>query len=249
MERNQIDTYQELYDELQFEDTMAAIRKKTVLRFLNEIKPNTLLEIGCGNDSIINHYTAFKKCVVIEPSIVFFKRLQQSETLKTKEVICVNNFFSAAVKSSVDFNDVDGVLVSGLLHELPEADVFLKDLFDVLPLNVVIHINVPNANSFHRLLALQSGLIKNVEERSDLQIKLQQPHTFTQSALNELVQNAGFKVIKHGSYFIKPFTHVQMQHIQDNELFHKNIIDGLEKMIEFFPDNGAEIFVEVVKRM
>ena len=94
---------------------------------------------------------------------------------------------------------------------------------------------------------MQSGLIKNVEERSDLQIKLQQPHTFTQLSLNDLVQTAGFKVVKQGSYFIKPFTHLQMDHILHNELFHKNIINGLEKMIEFFPDNGAEIFVEVVK--
>lgn len=247
MNRLQIDTYQKMYDELPFENTMAAIRKKTILQFLNERKPENLFEIGCGNDSIINHYTSFKKCIVVEPSPVFFSRLQQSATISTKEVICVNDFFSAALKCSVNFSGVDTVLVSGLLHELLQPDLFLKDLFDILPINAVVHINVPNANSFHRLLALQSGLIKNVEERSNLQIKLKQPHTFTQSALKELVQTAGFKIINYGSYFIKPFTHLQMHHIQHNELFHNNTITGLEKMIEYFPHNGAEIFVEVVK--
>lgn len=247
MEQTPIDNYQRLYDDLPFEETMAAIRKKTVLQFLNERKPETLLEIGCGNDSIINHYNTFKKCIVVEPSIVFFNRLKKSETLKTNDVVCVNEFFSSDLKQKADFSNVDTVLVSGLLHELPSPKQFLKDLFEIIPFHTSIHINVPNANSFHRLLALKSGLINNVEELSALQIKLKQPHTFTLYSLKQVVESAGFKITKNGSFFIKPFTHLQMHNIQNNELFSKNIMQGFEKMIEYFPENGAEIFINAVK--
>ena len=247
MEQTPIDYYQRLYDDLPFEETMAAIRKKTVLQFLNERKTETLLEIGCGNDSIINHYNTFKKCIVVEPSIVFFNRLKKSETLKTNDVVCVNEFFSSDLKQKADFSNVDTVLVSGLLHELPSPKQFLKDLFEIIPFHTSIHINVPNANSFHRLLALKSGLINNVEELSALQIKLKQPHTFTLYSLKQVVESAGFKITKNGSFFIKPFTHLQMHNIQNNELFSKNIMQGFEKMIEYFPENGAEIFINAVK--
>lgn len=247
MENAAIDAYQQLYDELPFEDIMAGIRKKTVLQFLNNRKVHTLLEIGCGNDSIVNHFTHFDNAIVVEPSTIFFDRLCASQSVKSKNVTFINDFFSAKLTAAKDFNKVDTVLISGLLHELLSPDNFLKEVFDAISSQTAIHINVPNANSFHRLLAVEAGLIKNVNELSPLQQKLKQPSIFSLASLEKMLTNCGFKIVEKGTYFIKPFTHLQMQHIKNNDLFSSEIINGLEKMIKYFPENGAEIFMNVVK--
>ena len=247
MSSEQIDSYQKLYDELPFEETMAAIRKKTVLKFLSTYNSKTLLEIGCGNDSIVNHYRRFENAIIVEPSKVFFERLRHLKIAQLRKVVCVNDFFSAELKSIVDFGKVDAILVSALLHEVPSPEKLLNDIFEVAPAQTVIHINVPNANSFHRLLALEASLIKDVNELSAQQIKLNQLFTFNLTMLEKLVTSCGFKIIEKGSFFIKPFTHLQMHHIKNHELFNDNIILGLENMIKYFPDNGAEIFVNAVK--
>ena len=248
MATTEIEYYQQMYDELPFEETMAAFRKNIVIKFLTDRKCKNILEVGCGNDSIINHYKDFEKAVVVEPSPVFFERLKKINTDPAKEIIFINDFFSAALKHQYDFTKTDAVVISGLLHELPEPEKLLKDVFTIIGNETAVHINVPNANSFHRLLAVEAGIIKDVKELSVLQKQLKQPHTFTLSDLKSLAQICGFTVFEEGSYFIKPFTHKQMAFLQMQPMFGKSIIDGLDKMIKYFPENGSEIFLNLVKK-
>lgn len=46
-----------------------------------------------------------------------------------------------------------------------------------------------------------------------------------------------------GSFFVKPFTHAQMEQCLNNGVVGENVLDGLDKMIEFMPELGAEIYV------
>jgi SAM-dependent methyltransferase len=247
MSKPHIEAYQELYDELPFEETMAAIRKKTVLQFLHAKQSNNILEIGCGNDSILNHYTDFDTAIVAEPSQVFFSRLKTIPFPEHKEIVLINDFFSASLKSLYDFSKTDTVIVSGLLHELPHPQQFLKDVYEICNPGTSVHVNVPNANSFHRLLAVEAGLIKDTKELSALQIELKQPHTFSLKDLQDLAINCGFTIEDEGSYFIKPFTHKQMEILNNHDMFGEKIITGLENMIKYFPHMGAEIFLNLVK--
>ena len=70
-----------------------------------------------------------------------------------------------------------------------------------------------------------------------------QNHTFDLPALQCLVQNAGFNILDSGSYFVKPFTHRQMQELIDAGLLTDKIIDGLMAMTKYMPNLGAEIYV------
>jgi hypothetical protein len=109
--------------------------------------------------------------------------------------------------------------------------------------DTIVYINVPNAKSFHRLLALESGLIDSIYQKSNNQIKFQQSHTYDINTLEILVKKSGFSIIESGSYFIKPFTHNQMRKLLDCSIVDEKILDGLDRMIKYCPGLGSEIFV------
>ena len=119
----------------------------------------------------------------------------------------------------------------------------LKDIVSTANQKTVIHINVPNAYSFHRILAVESSIIKNVKDKGDRNILLQQNRVFDLDLLIRMVEECGLKVVERGSYFIKPFTHEQMQKMLDEKIINDQILDGLYKMTEHFSDYGSEIYV------
>ena len=51
-----------------------------------------------------------------------------------------------------------------------------------------------------------------------------------------------FKIIESGSYFVKPFTHDQMNKMLSLGIIDKSCLNGLDKMIKFLPGLGAELW-------
>ena len=123
----------------------------------------------------------------------------------------------------------------------------VEHAFRIAPPGCWLHVNVPNAKSFHRLWAKESGLIKSEYERSATQIRLQQAHTFDLASLTRLVRGAGFSIAESGSYLIKPFTHAQMQQLVNLGILTEDLITGLMEMVKHAPGLGAEIFVNARK--
>lgn len=56
------------------------------------------------------------------------------------------------------------------------------------------------------------------------------------------LQNAGYPVV----YFLKPFTHRQMQQCMDEKILNVSILEGLDRLCEgYFKDYGSEIYLNV----
>lgn len=54
---------------------------------------------------------------------------------------------------------------------------------------------------------------------------------------------AGLRVLERGSYFVKPFTHAQMEACLENGILSEKLLDGLDRMTKYMPELGAEIYV------
>ena len=147
------------------------------------------------------------------------------------------------IKNSV--KKFDFIIVSSLLHELENKVEFISKLKEISAKKTVIHFNVPNARSFHRLLALEMSVIDDLFSKSEMQKKMQQDTIFDIESLITFLKSQKFKILDQGSYFIKPFTHLQMQSIINNEIFPPNLLDGLSKMINHMPNMGSEIYANV----
>lgn len=157
-------------------------------------------------------------------------------------ITVINDFFPPDIWS---FEIVDMVLCSSLLHEVEEPEVLLCGIKKVCDESTIVHINVPNANSVHRILAMESEYIESVYDMSNRNIALQQNRVYDLDSLIKEVSDVGFEVIDKGSFFVKFFSHSQMWTMLENDIIDKHVLDGMYKLTEHMPDLGSEIFVNI----
>jgi len=238
--------YQASYEQLPFEDTQIKFRKRKVIETLNRYQPRSILEIGCGLAPFFNDYTHYDFFTVVEPGEHFYQNAAAHARGKNNVEVLLGTLQENCEKLTERPYDV--VLLVSLLHELSDPAALLASVATLCSANTVVHVNVPNAKSVHRLLALEMGLIASVYEKSDTQRKMQQSHTFDVDLLTELLTEANFNVIERGTFFIKPFTHSQMARLQQAGVASDLLLDGLYKLSEYFPDHGSEIFMNVQLR-
>ena len=235
--------YAERYRSLPFEPIQAAMRRALVLRRIARYAPRAVLEVGCGLASLLTDL-ADTAVTVIEPSPVFAARARSQATGRADVQVVEGHVEAFASAAAPDSRDFDMIVVSSLLHEVPDAQALLAAVRGFCGPATVVHVNVPNARSLHRLLALSMGLIAEVAEISDTQRTMQQRATYDQDALDSEMTRAGFTVIDRGSLFVKPFTHAQMQRLVDESFMTPAMLDGLDRLVQWLPDLGSEIWVD-----
>lgn len=124
----------------------------------------------------------------------------------------------------------------------------VRDIIKISDENTVIHINVPNAESFHRLLALKMKLITDEHDSSEMNVRLQQNTVFDMKMLKKLVLDCGLDVIDEGGYFIKPFTHGQMFTMLKDKIIDETVLNGLYEITPLMEEYAAEIYVNCKKK-
>lgn len=201
-----------------------------------------MVEIGVGKEPLFKYLDDFEQYYFFEPEVSFYKNA--TEIAKKSNIIGINNFFYADDKVKKAMPDF--IICSSLLHEVENPGQILNDIVNISNEKTIIHINVPNAFSIHRILAKTSGLIKDVKSFSERNILLQQASVFDMNVLTDMVKSYDLKIIEQGSYFIKPFTHEQMQRMLDEKIIDVKILEGLYNLTNIFPDYGSEIYVNCV---
>ena len=236
-----IKRYEDEYQQLDFESIQVKIRKKTEITQINKYKHSSILEIGCGLNPIYNSFNNFDNLTIVEPSDNFYNNALNNAP---KNVMVQQGYFEEVANELTELRP-DIILISSLLHEVDNEKTFLTALKKVITTKTIIHINVPNANSFHRLLAKEMGLIKDVHQFSEVNKTMQQKRVFDIKSLEKLLVKNDFKIIEQGTMFIKPFTHYQMKQLMDQNIIDHSILEGLNKMTHYFPENGSEIYIDV----
>ena len=238
-----MESYQKEYDKLPFEAYQVEYRRKKVKELLLQNNHKTVLEIGCGMKPLFFDTKEVEKWVIVEPNKVFF---ENAKNFSNENIVCINNFFEETVEDIKRLNlEFDYVILSCLLHEVRQPQTLLKTIHSVCSEKTIIHINVPNAKSVHRLLAVEAGFIKSIYETSQTQKLMQQrEQVYDLDSLKKEIEQAGFKILEGGSFFVKPFTHSQMQDCLDNKIFDLRVLDGFYNLIQFMPELGSEIYVQ-----
>ena len=238
-----LDAYQREYGNLPFEETQARYRKRRVIESITKYRPRSILEVGCGFDPLFNHYRDYERFSVIEPGDDFARNAR--ECAKSLEGVTVVHGSLEGELAVLATTPYDFIVLSSLLHEIPNNKATLDAAARLCGPGTIVHVNVPNARSVHRLLAVEMGLIESVYERSQTQQRMQQNHTFDADSLAALVSQCGFEIVEKGTFFIKPFTHAQMASMQTSGTLTEPMLEGLYHLSKYFPDNGAEIFMDL----
>lgn len=231
-----------------FEAVMVDYRRRMILDRLDRHRSNVVVEIGCGSELLYKHRLAVKGVpadfwLIVEPSEHFAANAHES-SLPNLHVI--QAFFENTVEQvqSLLPRAPDLVICSSLLHEVPSPVELVTAVRSVMGAQTRLHVNVPNSDSMHRHLALAMGLIANTQTLSERNLNLMQARVYDLAALKLELASAGLRILSDGGYFIKPFTHEQMQRIQPelgNEVMH-----GLFELGKHFPALASEIWVEAM---
>ena len=214
-------------------------RQKMVAKCLEKYKHDSILEVGCAMESQGNFIYDMKKYVIVEPGKKFIEKAKKD--LEGKAIHYVEGFLENSIEELKKWS-YDFIIVGSLLHELEKPREFLKSLSQVCNRETVIHVNVPNARSLHRLLAEKSGFIKDIYTMSDRNKLFQQHEVFDLESLSRLIQECGGDILDKGSYFVKPFTHDQMMRCLQDGIISDEVLEGLDQMIDFMPEFGSEIY-------
>jgi SAM-dependent methyltransferase len=234
--------YADQYAHGEFEPIIARVRLDKVLRSVSRYAHSSILEVGCGFEPLFPYIAGWSEYWIVEPLPDAVAAAQQLPAV-TPAVHILEGLLESRAADLPD--QVDFVIASSLLHEVPDPDRFVQDLRRHCGPETVLHLNVPNVHSFHRLLALEAGLIQDVFERSQTEARFQRQTRFDMSSLRSFLEERGFEVLDAETYFVKPFTHSQLEQMLAAKIIDGRIIDALDRMIRYMPDLGAEMFVNV----
>lgn len=245
LKQQEIEAYQSAYTASNFEVIQAQYRKRLLLELLETHQPKRILEVGCGWDTIANSWQGFEHLCIVEPGSEFANKAKQ-DTAHNNKVKVIQHFLEDATEILRD--DYDLILLSSLLHEVPDAEALMLSAKALCSAHTLVHVNVPNAKSMHRLLALEMGLIDTLYAPSELQKTFKQPRIFDLQSLKTLADLTGFEVVSEGSFFMKPFTHAQMHSLAQTGFANQAMLDGLWALTKHFPENGSEIYINLKRK-
>ncbi len=226
------------YAEGGFETTLVRVRRKVVLEALGRYPHGSILEVGCGLEPLFQ-FVDDAAFTVIEPSAEFARNVRS--LAGARDVTVLEAFLEDAAPSLAG-RHFDFIVVSSLLHEVSDPVALLAAVRALCDAQTVVHFNVPNVRSFHRVLALEMGLISDLFEQSETERRFQRHTRFDAERLAELLRGNGFHLLESATYFIKPFTHAQMDALMKSSACAPELIVGLDRMSRYMPDMGCEIY-------
>lgn len=241
MQREDLKKYETDYTELPFENILREYRQQNIFNILATCPHKKILEIGSGPLPLFRDFNDFEKMVVVEPGVTFYNQAKEfADTDKRIELI--NDFFENAVHKLLP-ETFDFIVIGGFLHEIDNPDEVLQAVKKVCNKNTIVHSFVPNANSFHRLVAFEMGIIKDVYQKSGHDELFNRVEVYNMDSFKKLFTQNGLTIADSGTYFLKPFTNGQMDKIVTANIIDHAVLDGLNKMTKYFPDHGSEMYI------
>lgn len=241
MQREDLKKYETDYTELPFENILREYRQQNIFNILSTAPHKKILEIGSGPLPLFRDFNDYEKMVVVEPGETFFKQAKDFAGTD-KRIELANDFFENAVDGLVP-ETFDFIVIGGFLHEINNPGDVLQAVKKVSNKNTIIHSFVPNANSFHRLLAFEMGIIKDIYEKSGHDELFNRSEVYNMDSFKKLFTQNGLSVTGAGTYFFKPFTNGQMDNMLTGNIIGNAVLDGLNKMIKYFPGHGSEMYI------
>jgi SAM-dependent methyltransferase len=233
-----------LKGEYRFEAECVRARFNCLLRFLGRIKSRKVLEVGCGAelfiDAAINANIEFEKWVIIEPASDFAQKANALALNDPRLTVIQGYGEDPAVCAKIhEYGLFDIVLLSGVLQDVPDPSRLLSVSLSYAALGAYVLVTVPNAKSFHRLLAVEMGLISTPHSLSARNIQFCQNMVFDSEHLRTLLEEAGLVDLEFEGYLFKPFTHTQMERVLG--FLPLGASEGLDRLGRQFPEHAAEI--------
>lgn len=241
------DDYAARHDaDLDFETVCLAARQQHNLAQVQALQPAHVLEVGCGPELLAVRALArpnrVSRWVMVEPAARWADAARAVAAGEPRLGV-VHDYIEHAEAALhtwwPDGAGADLLIVSGVIHETSEPEALLQAGLRWLRPGGHLLVSVPNALSFHRLLAVQMGLIESPEVLSERNRQLGQPRVYRPQDLRDMVRDLGLTEVSLDGYLFKPFTHAQMAALLPS--LGERGVQGLIELGCQFPLQAAEI--------
>lgn len=245
------DDYCASYDpQAGFERVCSLARQRRNLDFLHQHRPRRVLEVGCGTMMLGRMAQEagldFALWAIVEPASAFAAAARAAFAGDARFHV-VQDYLEAGGPALRQLapDGFDAVLLSGLLHETLAPEALLRAGVEQLAPGGALLASVPNALSFHRLLAVEAGLAPTPHTLSARDRALGHPVVFDRQGFMALMAGAGLEGLTCDGYLFKPFTNAQMERLldADPEAPAARLVDGLIRLGRQFPDHAAELCI------
>lgn len=191
----------------------------------------TLLDVGAGDGSLtLQIAPLFEKIIVVEASHKYLK-LAKSK-LKEYQVI----FYEELIEDFDTEEKFDLILAAGVLEHLKNPMIFLEKVKRWLKDDGLFIVIVPNASSFHRIVGLYMGIIRNIYELGKQDYLVGHRRYYDLKTLKKEIIKQGFKIIKTGGILFKILPNSEMEKLSDE------YCDALFEIGKKYPNLCAEIY-------
>lgn len=237
-----LDDYLIQFNQLPFERIQEKFRKRKILDLIDRhnVEVGKLLEVGPGINPLFPFLGKFDYTVALEPINEIYRWLLESHNNKSNVEIVNSDLEKFIAHNNKDRFDM--VILSSVLHEIPNPEIILEKIYDILKVGGLFFVVVPNNQSVHRLVGEKIGITKSLNELTETERTLQQYSSYSPKILTNQLENHGFKVIEIATCFIKPLPHAGMQEAIDSSLISDDDLEFLYRISSLLPDFGSEIF-------
>ena len=235
------------FNQLPFERNQEKFRKRKILELIGQHKADVgkMLEVGPGLNPLFPFLDKFDHITALEPIGEIYQWLINSHSQKSNIEI-INSDLEKFISDNLDAR-FDAVVLSSVLHEIPNPEYILKLIHNVLTPGGKLYVVVPNNQSVHRLTGEKLAITKSLNELTETEKKMQQFSSYSPQLLVNQLENHGFKDIHVVTNFIKPLPHLGMQEALDKSIMSEDDLEFLYKLSDLMPGFGSEIFGVAVK--
>jgi SAM-dependent methyltransferase len=231
------------YENLPFEDQLRQFRYDEISKHINLLTTKSILEIGCGSTPFYSHIVYSGKYVFCEASDMYLDKLKKQYGLHQNVQFVLGKFEESILEIKELAETFDVIIIGGFLHEIANPKIVLNALKVFCHSQTRVISYVPNADSFHRLLGIESSEITSKFEFSNNDRKFGRQIVFDRNSFGELFTSHKYEVEKLYSYFIKIFPHDQMVDMLKINGLTPTLLKGFNKMIKYMPNLGCELLI------
>ena len=214
-------------------DVDALFTAATGRRVARWVRPgDRILELGAATGAMTTQLVdAGARVTCVERADAYLDRLR-ARGLDVESV----------VQADVETVDLSGgpwdhALATSLLHELAEPEAFLRRTGEALAPAGLLHVTLQNPRSLHRLIALEMGLIEDLEQVSGRGEAYGSTRLWSADDLVAMAEAAGLEVAHREGIFLKPFANAQMAGLSPE------LLAGLERAARHVPDLCAMTYL------
>ncbi len=172
---------------------------------LRDAKGPAVIETGCATGLLTERLARhFEKYVVVDGSQTYIEAARRMVPNHVDFRLSLFEEFEPGEK----FNNI---IMGQMLEHVADPIALLRRAQTWLAGDGTIHITVPNATSLHRRIGKRKGLIKNLDELNERDLRLGHRRVYSFASLRQDAEQAGLRVIRREGIFLKPLSNAQVE--------------------------------------